>query len=196
MKSLCLCVIGVLLVGTLPCRADPVQWSGNGHYYEYAASEDVVSWIEANALANSMSWMGLDGHLATITSQSENDFIRSLLPSHPVEYAGCWLGGLQLPGSPEPAGGWTWVTGEPWVYENWAVNEPNDWDHEEHWLEIYAHQGTWWGQWNDNRLWSSYYNARFVVEYEAPHGVADAGATWLLLTTALSGLIGLARRLS
>ena len=25
----------------------------------------------------------------------------------------------------EPGGGWKWITGEPWVYTNWLIGEPN-----------------------------------------------------------------------
>lgn len=38
-----------------------------------------------------------------------------------------WLGGAQDPiDEPDPAASWSWVTGEPWGYTNWAPNEPND----------------------------------------------------------------------
>ena len=32
----------------------------------------------------------------------------------------------QPPGSPEPAGGWIWVSGEPVTYTNWIAGEPNN----------------------------------------------------------------------
>jgi parallel beta-helix repeat protein len=38
---------------------------------------------------------------------------------------GPWLGGYQLPGAPEPAGGWVWVTGEPFEYTAWCAGEPS-----------------------------------------------------------------------
>ena len=39
---------------------------------------------------------------------------------------GPWLGGFQPEGSPEPAGGWQWVTGEPFNYTNWTIQEPDN----------------------------------------------------------------------
>ena len=62
------------------------------------------------------------GHLATITSEAENTFITTQLGilHRP------WLGGEQLPDSEEPAGGWQWSPGEPWVYTNWDSGEPNN----------------------------------------------------------------------
>ena len=37
---------------------------------------------------------------------------------------GPWVGGFQPAGSPEPAGGWQWVTGEPFSYANWLAGRP------------------------------------------------------------------------
>ena len=37
-----------------------------------------------------------------------------------------WIGGYQPSGSPEPAGNWTWVTGEPWTFSAWWPGEPNN----------------------------------------------------------------------
>lgn len=33
---------------------------------------------------------------------------------------GPFIGGYQAEGSAEPAGGWHWLSGEPWEYTNWA----------------------------------------------------------------------------
>ncbi|MCP3921439.1 MAG: hypothetical protein GY714_02520 [Desulfobacterales bacterium] len=35
---------------------------------------------------------------------------------------GPFIGGYQPPGSSEPSGGWSWLSGEKWRYTNWAVN--------------------------------------------------------------------------
>ncbi len=64
-------------------------------------------------------------HLATITSAEEQFFVTNLVMyNSPGEL---WLGALQVPwDEPDAAAGWTWVTGEPWSYTNWASGEPND----------------------------------------------------------------------
>ncbi len=76
-------------------------------------------------------YAGAHGYLATIHSQPENDFVYDLIkgyeywhgPLKPTDaFTGPWLGGMQMAGSSEPAGGWTWVTGEPWSYTNWHLN--------------------------------------------------------------------------
>jgi len=69
-----------------------------------------------------MKFKGVHGHLATITSSAENAFISTQLGT--TQFA--WLGGEQPPGSLEPDGGWQWITGEPWVYTNWDIGEPNN----------------------------------------------------------------------
>ena len=52
----------------------------NGHYYQLVESN--LSWSAAKAAAEASSYGGAQGHLATITSQSENDFVKSLV-NHP-----------------------------------------------------------------------------------------------------------------
>ena len=104
----------------------PVTYGGNGHYYLPIATPYPISWSDANAVANM-----LGGHLATITSVEENDFVFSLIDDEiywypSVNIRGPWIGGYQLPGSTEPDGGWAWVTGEPFVYANWDLGQPNN----------------------------------------------------------------------
>ena len=97
-----------------------VLWSGNNHLYQVVRVPGGISWEDANQSAQA-----LGGHLVTITSASENDFVFSIASSLVYQH-GFFLGGYQLPGSPEPNGGWVWVTGEPWDYTNWDEGEPNN----------------------------------------------------------------------
>ncbi len=108
-----------------------VQWriedGGNGHYYEAIAEPSRLSWTEANAIAAQQG-----GNLATLTSAEENEFVFSLIdePSFWYDYwwgsAGPMLGGYQLEGSEEPDEGWSWVSGEDFVYESWDSDQPNN----------------------------------------------------------------------
>ncbi|MEX1013828.1 MAG: hypothetical protein WDZ80_01545, partial [Candidatus Paceibacterota bacterium] len=58
---------------------DAVEWKrsdgGNGHLYEAVLAGRDITWEEAQeiALLRGESW-----HLATITTEAENDFVRSL----------------------------------------------------------------------------------------------------------------------
>lgn len=107
-----------------------VSDGGNDHCYEVVYAPLGISWTNANAAAKQAG-----GHLATITSQRENDFVFALvnrpqywfqLTSPWVGIYGPWIGGIQATCTPEPRCGWTWVTGETWSFTAWAIGEPND----------------------------------------------------------------------
>lgn len=92
------------------------------------------------------------GHLVTIASAEENAVVHALIAENPEIWynldvmapgedgeaglqvtLGPWIGLYQPAGSPEPAGGWTWITGEALDYSNWftqpdaeELDEPND----------------------------------------------------------------------
>lgn len=158
----------------------PIYFSETGHYYEAISVDGGITWDEAKSQAESLSYLGVQGHLATITSQAENDFIYNLIhPDLSGVYRRYWLGGFQPDGSPEPAGNWQWVTGETWSYTNWRDWEPNnayggEWggtpgDTTEEALHFHPWVAT--GQWNDVEHLSS--QPGFVVEYPAPPVVQD-----------------------
>ena len=104
----------------------PVAAGGNGHSYLAVRMSRPLSWSEASQIAES-----LGGHLATITSKAENDFVFELIDDdrywfHSYNWRGPWIGGVQPPGSKEPDGNWTWVTGEPFTYAPWDAQQPNN----------------------------------------------------------------------
>ncbi len=111
---------------------------GVTHYYEvvYLPSGN-LNWFQAAYLAQEAG-----GYLACPTSEEENTFIFNLIKdrkffwffppfqaqeggrgmNHGEIGMGPWLGGYQPKGSPEPDGGWIWMSGEEMVYKNWAKN--------------------------------------------------------------------------
>ena len=103
--------------------ADPVRWSGNGHYYEVISVPGTISWEDADAAA-----LGAGGYLATITSPAENAFVFGLVsnPAFWHGFSGPWLGGYQFPATQQANANWRWVTGETWSYTNWQLGQPND----------------------------------------------------------------------
>jgi hypothetical protein len=149
-------------------NADWVQWAGNGHYYQVVHAPDGVTYDQALVGAQN-----LGGHLATVTSAAEGDFIFSLADNPIYWYAnvfnaniGPWLGGFQPEGSPEPGGGWQWVTGEPFTYTNWWPGEPNNSGGTENRLHLYSipapNRASLWNDVSDFVLINGY-----VVEAEA-----------------------------
>ena len=100
-------------------QSTAVQWTtasgGNGHWYGSVGTQ--ACWESARVACELEG-----GHLATPTSESESSFIRALVPS---SGNGAWLGGIQAPGSCEPACGWSFITGERWV-ALWAPGQPEN----------------------------------------------------------------------
>ena len=89
----------------------------NGHLY--AIYPVYVNWYDAYKYCDS-----LGGHLVTITSQAEQDFINSFISG--CEYSAevyedyfFWTGAILN-------GKWKWITEEPMDYTNWGSKEPDD----------------------------------------------------------------------
>lgn len=99
---------------------------GNGHYYAILTVRQ--NWISARD--NASDYIYADngsGHLATITSQEENDFISHFVigtTTPPSNIKQFWLAGYNF--GTQSNDDWRWITAEPWVYSNWAENEPNN----------------------------------------------------------------------
>lgn len=114
--------------------------SFGGHYYKAVINPTPLSWTEAAAQAEAMG-----GHLVTITSSEENDFVFSLVNSpeywSPNGAHGSWIGGYQPAGSAEPDGGWRWVTDETFTYAPWSPTEPNNADGNENVLHFHFPDG-------------------------------------------------------
>jgi hypothetical protein len=143
----------------------PVSEGGNGHYYEAVASAG-ISWYQAGAAATNKG-----GYLATITSPAENAFIFGFIRTNSALWMprptgnswGPWIGGLQPAGSPDPAGGWTWVTGEPFAYTHWNAGEPSNTGNE-NCLEFWGEQAAVGDVWNDKEGAVALHG--FVMEYD------------------------------
>ena len=145
----------------------PVYFSGTGHYYDVVTLDNnkELSWDEAKTMAATLSYKGMRGHLATITSAGENEFIWRYLAAQ-SGISSLFIGGYQSPAvavsdTANWDKNWNWVTGEQWNYKNWAPGEPNkiaSKNGNEIWLMMWAHSG----KWNDQ----FYRLSGFIVEYE------------------------------
>lgn len=136
----------------------------DGSYYTLMYVDPPVSWMDAKAMAETYDpILCASAHLATATSAAEQALLSGLMA--PTTHNG-WMGGFQPPDEMSLADGWEWVTGEPFMFTNWAGSEPNDtpWGTyipgSEQNLEIY--QGS--GLWNDAP--GAELKHYYIVEYE------------------------------
>ena len=160
-------VVGLVasaIIASAASAQTAVEWKvsegGNGHWYQFI--RDKLLWQTARANAESVG-----GHLATITSEAENNFARSIMS--PMPTAG-YLGGYR------DGSGWHWITGETWSFTDWNPGEPNGGPGQVVWLENWNGLS---GGWNDHpsstdvfegvqpslREWSADCNGDGIVDY-------------------------------
>ena len=151
--------------------SDYVFWEENGHYY--AIVDEIVAWQEASEIAQ--MYAGGTGHLATITSQEENDFLIESFSGE--ELAGKWLGGFQEASNEiteeDFRTGWRWITGEQWEFSNWCLSppefppsEPNNLTGNEDHLQFHPASFFCSGAWNDVNNEELAAVSGFIVETE------------------------------
>ena len=168
--------------------AVPVQWTvltgGNGHSYELVVPGSNVTWTEAQADAKSRG-----GYLATLTSQSENEWVSQTFNLD--DYSSFWhtgggtgpaLGALWDIGSQS----WEWVSGEVWSYENWRAGQEFPVPSNANWGMSYS---TLEGVPAPSALWQHFPvddpvgHVSYVVEYPIPEP-----STALMLALGITGL--------
>ncbi|ADR20416.1 hypothetical protein MATR_19640 [Marivirga tractuosa] len=153
---------------------------GKDHFYQYITGNK--TWAQAKTAAEGMTFLGMQGYLATVNSQEENDFIEEKLASDgwvggsdDYNYINAAAGSILYANQASAEGNWYWVTGpekgtaissgngSPVAVDgalmNWNPNEPNN-SSGEHYMQLYSTQN---GKWND--LPGGYSLNGFVVEY-------------------------------
>jgi hypothetical protein len=71
-----------------------------GHYYQVDTT--LRTWADAKTTAESLTWFGMQGHLATVESAAEHFSIQAL-----IDTSDHWLGGSDAASE----GSWTWKSG-------------------------------------------------------------------------------------
>ncbi len=134
--------------------AEPIYNPENGHYYEYWSIPGGTTWDTSNFVMEIFEHNGMWGHLVTITSQSENDFVANLVPND----ARVWIGLTDE----DTEGVYKWVNGEPFSYSNWNTGEPNN-NYNQDYVEFWGHNDRWYDDQNASDI-----NSGFIIEYTPP----------------------------
>jgi hypothetical protein len=166
-------------------------WGAGNRYYEYVAAGSTITWEAAKTAASAKVVNGLQGYLATITSEAENNFIAEKTTASNI-----WIGAGRKGSDATDGRIWTWLTGPEngkdffqqnasrtadapngtninfalgevtYNFSSWANGEPNG-----------SHNGTTWnedkavtnwnsskGKWND-LIGTSTNVSAYLVEY-------------------------------
>ncbi len=142
--------------------------NGEQHFYEVIYESGKITWTDARAAALANRFGLAQGYLATITSETENDYLYDKLSED------TWIGATDA----EVEDLWKWIDGPEagelfWsgdasgsavnnMYENWAGDEPNDAYNNEDYAHMYCREGHP-GDWNDYSNTSDVYY--YIIEY-------------------------------
>jgi hypothetical protein len=118
---------GVIATPVAVVQATPMIFGANA--YEFVSVADPFTgsnntWATASSAAAASVFNGIHGHLATVTSQAENNFLVSLVVSPSSGFNGAWLGGNFQGWLEGPEGGMTFA--EAGGFTNWNPIEPNN----------------------------------------------------------------------
>jgi len=143
--------------GSLDTDEDGLSDASERGYGRYQIVSGNFTWDQAKADAEARG-----GHLATITSLSEQEAIAAILGLDKM--AQIMLGGFQPTGSQEPGGGWGWVTGEAWAYTRWdaSSNQPDNYAGAQNILRLWPA-----GLWDDIQS-NSADNKGYLLEFGYP----------------------------
>lgn len=113
--------------------------ASNSTKHRYQIFKGVRTWKEAKVFCEV-----LGGHLATLTTAEENEFVYRFMRD--CGYLTAYFG----LSDEKRVGDWRWVTGEPFEYANWHRGEPSRSGRERYGMYFYKHTD---GTWNDSHFY-------------------------------------------
>lgn len=105
------------------------------------------------------------GHLVTITSKAENDFLNKQAQQHGKRF---WIGGNDV----TLEGEYAWITGEPWNFTAWKRGEPNNSNNPitDDYILFEASSSSLGGQW-DSTSGGSSFGTQYMCEWERDYAL-------------------------
>lgn len=171
----------IFILSTGSTFASPFTF-GNSEYTLVQSTG--ITWDDAKIAAETAG-----GHLATITSVGENNFIKNTV-FQGLDKA-YWLGAYQTEDEnrQNPTSNWHWITGEDWDFTDWYTSEPNNMRIDE--IHLSADQRFNF-QWNDEGSAVAQMINGYVIEKPtAPTPLP--GAIWLM-GASLVALFGIKKK--
>ena len=125
------------MFNTVSATSNYDKVSYNGH--DYQLIDQSMDWSSAEQYCES-----LGGHLVTITSADEQQFVSNLASNSSKK--NIWLGAVK-----NADGKFAWVTGEHAQFSNWSTGEPSNYDGTENAVMMYTYSNNLvnLGEWND-----------------------------------------------
>jgi len=121
-KRLSVTLSAALLAVAGAAQADTARLVNPDNGHAYQRFDATLAWGSAVTACT-----GVGGYLATITSQTEQDWVWTNIMGGGASgiALAAWLGGSGLNADGEPEDWGNWVTGEDWDYENWDNLQPD-----------------------------------------------------------------------
>ena len=141
--------------------------------HKYKLFDESMEWEKAKEYCE-----GLGGHLVTITSETEQEFVTAI--AEKSKKKNIWLGAEMVSGE------FFWITGEKFAYKNWNDGEPNNVNNNQNTIMMYTYSGInsdgysiTPGVWNDEskqgRNWPGYTvnDTGFICEWDQVEDITD-----------------------